>query len=50
MSLQADEDDVAMKTAARKMGNLHGVIIPKPLPAEVWAMAAAYGPNSGVGR
>jgi hypothetical protein len=48
MSLQADEDDVAMKTAIRKMGNSHGVIIPKPLLAEVWAMAAAYGPNSGV--
>jgi len=50
MSLQADEDDVAMKTAIRKMGNSHSVIIPKPLLAEVWAMAAAYGPNSGVGR
>ena len=48
MSLQADEDDVAMKTAIRKMGNSHSVIIPKPLLAEVWAMAAAYGPNSGV--
>ena len=35
-----------MKTAARKMENSHGVIIPKPLLAEVWAMAAAYGPNS----
>ena|ERR1700730_11600133 len=48
MSLKTDEDDVAMKTAIRKMGNSHGVIIPKPLLAEAWAMAAAYGPNSGV--
>ena len=30
-----------MKTAIRKMGNSHSVIIPKPLLAEVWAMAAA---------
>ncbi len=37
-----------MKTAIRKMGNSHSVIIPKPLLAEVWAMAAAHGPNSGV--
>jgi antitoxin MazE len=29
--------DVAVKTAIRKMGNSHGVIIPKPLLAEVGA-------------
>jgi antitoxin MazE len=28
-----------MKTAIRKMGNSHGVIIPKPLLAEVGAKA-----------
>jgi antitoxin MazE len=33
------EDDAAMKTAIRKMGNSHGVIIPKPLLAEVGAKA-----------
>jgi antitoxin MazE len=31
--------NVAMKTAIRKMGNAHGVIIPKPLLAEVGAKA-----------